>query len=545
MTGTTALTDLPEWKALQNHYESVRDLHLRSLFASDAGRAGRFSVEAAGLFLDYSKNRITDETVRLLVSLARARGVEARRDAMFSGEKINVSEGRAVLHVALRAPRDQQIVVDGKDVVPEVHEVLDRMASFSVQVRSGQWIGHSGKRIRNVVNIGIGGSYLGPEMAYRALRQFSDSFLDFRFVANVDGAAFTEATQDLDPHETLFIIASKTFTTLETMANAGLARRWVLEAIGAEEGVKRHFIALSTNAEAVAKFGIDTANMFGFWDWVGGRYSMDSAIGLSTMIAIGPENFRSMLDGFHAIDEHFRTAAPERNMPMLMGLLTVWYNNFFGVETVGVMPYAANLSRFPAYLQQLQMESNGKHVNLEGRVLDIQTGPVIWGEPGTDAQHSFYQLIHQGTKLIPCDMIGFCRPLSPVAEQHDLLMANLFAQAEALAFGKSAEELAAEGSDPAQTPFRVCQGNRPTNTILADRLTPHTLGALVALYEHNVFTQGAIWGIDSFDQWGVELGKVLAKRIVPELAVGQEQALAHDGSTNALIQRYRRLRDAD
>ena len=497
MTGTTSLTDLPEWKALQRHYESVRELHLRSLFASDAGRAEQFAVEAAGLFLDYSKNRITDETVRLLVSLARARGVEARRDAMFAGEKINVSENRAVLHVALRAPRGQRIFVDGKDVVPEVHAVLDRMADFSVQVRSGQWTGHSGKRIRNVVNIGIGGSHLGPEMAYRALRQFGDPSLNFRFVANVDGAAFTEATQDIDPHETLFIIASKTFTTLETMANAGLARRWVLDAIGAEEGVRRHFVALSTNAEAVAKFGIDTANMFGFWDWVGGRYSMDSAIGLSTMIAIGPENFRSMLEGFHAIDEHFRTAPPERNMPMLMGLLTVWYNNFFGAETVGVMPYAANLSRFPAYLQQLQMESNGKHVDLDGKNLDVQTGPVIWGEPGTDAQHSFYQLIHQGTKLIPCDMIGFCRPLSPVAEQHDLLMANLFAQAEALAFGKSAEELAAEGSDPAQTPFRVCQGNRPTNMILADRLTPHALGALVALYEHNVFTQGAIWGIDS------------------------------------------------
>ncbi len=544
MAGTASLMELPEWKALESHYRYLRDRHLRSLFADDPGRAERFTVEAAGLFLDYSKNRITDETLRLLVSLARARGVEARRDAMFSGEKINVSEKRAVLHVALRAPRGQRIFVDGKDVVPDVHAVLDRMAAFSVQVRSGAWTGHSGRRIRNVVNVGIGGSYLGPEMAYRALRPFSDSSLDLRFVANVDGAAFTEATQDLDPHETLFIIASKTFTTLETMANAALARRWVLNAIGAEEGVKRHFVALSTNAEAVAEFGIDTANMFGFWDWVGGRYSMDSAIGLSTMIAVGPENFRSMLEGFHAIDEHFRTAPPERNMPMLMGLLTVWYNNFFGAETLGVMPYAANLSRFPAYLQQLQMESNGKHVDLDGRDVVSQTGPVIWGEPGTDGQHSFYQLIHQGTKLIPCDMIGFCHPLSPVAEQHDLLMANLFAQAEALAFGKTAEELAAEGSEPAQTPFRVCQGNRPTNMILADRLTPHALGALVALYEHNVFTQGAIWGIDSFDQWGVELGKVLAKRIAPELAPGMEPALAHDGSTNALIRRYRRLRDA-
>ena len=543
MTGTTALTDLPEWKALQTHYESVKDLNLRGLFASDAGRAERFAVEAAGLFLDYSKNRITDETVRLLVSLARARGVEARRDAMFSGAKINVSERRAVLHVALRAPRSERIVVDGEDVVPEVHAVLDRMAAFSDRLRSGAWTGHSGKRIRNVVNIGIGGSYLGPEMGYRALRQFADPSLKLRFVANVDGAAFTAATHDLDPHETLFIIASKTFTTLETMTNAALARRWVLDAIGDEQGVKRHFVALSTNAEAVAKFGIDTANMFGFWDWVGGRYSMDSAIGLSTMIAVGPENFRSMLAGFHAIDEHFRTAPPERNMPMLMGLLTVWYNNFFGAQTIGVMPYAADLSRFPAYLQQLQMESNGKHVDLDGRALDVETGPIIWGEPGTDGQHSFYQLIHQGTKLIPCDLIGFCHALSPVAEQHDLLMANLFAQAEALAFGKTAEELAAEGSDPAQTPFRVCLGNRPTNMILADRLTPHALGALVALYEHNVFTQGAIWGIDSFDQWGVELGKVLAKRIAPELAPGPEPALAHDSSTNALIRRYRRLRN--
>jgi glucose-6-phosphate isomerase len=542
MTGTAALTATPEWKALQAHYESVKDTHLRALFASDAGRAERFSVEGPGLFLDYSKNRITDATVRLLADLARARGVETQRDAMFSGEKINVSENRAVLHVALRAKRDQRIFVDGEDVVPEVHAVLDRMAAFSDSVRSGAWTGHSGKRIRNVINIGIGGSYLGPEMAYRALRPFCDPGLALRFVANVDGADFTKATHDLDPHETLFVIASKTFTTLETMANAALARRWVLNAIGAEEGIARHFVALSTNAEAVEKFGIDTANMFGFWDWVGGRYSMDSAIGLSTMIAVGPENFRSMLDGFHAMDEHFRTAPPERNMPMLMGLLTVWHNNFFGAETVAVLPYAADLARFPAYLQQLQMESNGKHVDLAGRHVEVQTGPVIWGEPGTDGQHSFYQLIHQGTKLIPCDLIGFCHPSSPIAEQHDLLMANLFAQAEALAFGKTAEELAAEGSDPAQTPFRVCEGNRPTNLILAERLTPHALGALVALYEHNTFTQGAVWGIDSFDQWGVELGKVLAKRIVPELTAGVEPALAHDSSTNALIRRYRRLR---
>ncbi len=544
MTVKATLAATSEWEALEAHYGSVKEKSLRSLFAADPGRAERFSVEAAGLFLDYSKNRITDETVGLLATLARARGVEARRDAMFSGEKINVSEGRAVLHVALRAPRDWSIVVDGEDVIPQVHAVLDQMAAFSDQVRSGAWKGHTGKRIRNVVNIGIGGSHLGPEMAYRALHAFSDKALNFRFVANVDGAAFTEATQDLDPHETLFIIASKTFTTLETMSNAAAARRWSLAALGDEAAVARHFVALSTNAEAVKAFGIDTANMFGFWDWVGGRYSMDSAIGLSTMIAVGPDNFRAMLAGFHAMDEHFRTAPIERNMPMLMGLLAVWYNNFFGAQTIGVMPYAANLARFPAYLQQMQMESNGKHVDIDGRRLDVQTGPVYWGEPGTDAQHSFYQLIHQGTKLIPVDMIGFCAPLSPIASQHDLLMANLFAQAEALAFGKTAEELAAEGSDPKQTPFRVCEGDRPTNMILADRLTPHTLGALVALYEHSAFTQGAIWGIDSFDQWGVELGKVLAKHIVPELTSAGEPPLAHDGSTNALIRRYRRLRGA-
>ena len=542
MSGTTTLTTLPEWKALQAHYEKVKDVTLRALFADSPRRGEIFDVEGAGLFLNYSKNRITDETVRLLIELARARGVAARRDAMFSGEKINVSEDRAVLHVALRAERSQKILVDGKDVVPEVHAVLDRMAAFADKVRSGAWTGHSGKRIRNIINIGIGGSYLGPEMAYRALRPFCDPGLTVRFVANVDGAEFTKATQGLDPHEKLFIIASKTFTTLETMTNAASARRWVLAAIGAEVGIARHFVALSTNAEGVSKFGIETANMFGFRDWVGGRYSMDSAIGLSTMIALGPENFRAMLAGFHAMDEHFRTAPPERNLPMLMGLLTVWYNNFFGAQTVGVMPYSADLGRFPAYLQQLQMESNGKHVDLAGRHVDYQTGPVIWGEPGTDGQHSFYQLIHQGTKLIPCDFIGFCQPLSPLADQHDLLMANLFAQAEALAFGKTAEELAVEGSKPSQTPFRVCEGNRPTNVILAERLTPHTLGALVALYEHNVFTQGAIWDIDSFDQWGVELGKVLAMRIVPELAKGAEPTLKHDGSTNALIRRYRRLR---
>ncbi|RBP11213.1 glucose-6-phosphate isomerase [Roseiarcus fermentans] len=544
MTVNATLQAMPEWQALETHWASVKDERLRDLFAADPGRAERFAVEAAGLFLDYSKNRIVDETVRLLAALARARGVEARRDAMFAGEKINVSENRAVLHVALRAPRDWSIVVDGEDVIPEVHAVLDRMAAFSDQVRSGGWKGHTGKAIKNVVNIGIGGSHLGPEMAYRALRGFSDDALTFRFVANVDGAAFTEATADLDPHETLFIIASKTFTTLETMTNAAAARAWALAALGDDKAIARHFVALSTNAAAVAEFGIDTANMFGFWDWVGGRYSMDSAIGLSTMIAVGPDNFRSLLEGFHAMDEHFRTAPIERNLPMLMGLLAVWYNDFFGAETVGVMPYSANLARFPAYLQQLQMESNGKHVDLEGRQVGVQTGPVYWGEPGTDAQHSFYQLIHQGTKLIPVDMIGFCAPLSPLADQHDLLMANLFAQAEALAFGKTAEEVAAEGVDPKLVPFRVFEGNRPTSMILADRLTPHALGALVALYEHNAFTQGAIWGIDSFDQWGVELGKVLAKRITPELTATSEPQLAHDSSTNALIRRYRRARAA-
>ena len=544
MSGAASLRTLTEWKALEAHYEREKSQHLRALFAADPRRGERFAVEAVGLHLDYSKNRITDETIRLLIDLCKARGVAARRDAMFAGEKINVSEDRAVLHVALRAPRDQTILVDGKNVVPEVHAVLDRMAAFSDAVRSGAWKGHTGKRIRNIVNIGIGGSYLGPEMAYRALRVDRDPDIEARFVANVDGADFTRATQGLDPRETLFIIASKTFTTLETMTNAAAARRWLIEAIGAEEAVARHFVALSTNAEAVQRFGIDKANMFGFWDWVGGRYSMDSAIGLSTMIAVGPENFRAMLAGFHAMDEHFRTAPPERNLPMLMGLLTIWYNNFFGAETIGIMPYSADLARFPAYLQQLEMESNGKHVDLDGRHVDYQTGPVIWGEPGTDGQHSFYQLIHQGTKLIPCDLIGFCRPLSPLAGQHDLLMANLFAQAEALAFGKTAEELAAEGSKPAQTPFRVCEGNRPTNVILAERLDPHTLGALIALYEHNVFTQGAIWDIDSFDQWGVELGKVLANRIAPELASAAEPPLHHDSSTNDLIRRYRRLRAA-
>ena len=462
---------------------------------------------------------------------------------MFAGEMINTTERRAVLHVALRAPRGTRIEVDGADVVPEVHRVLDAMATFATRLRSGEFTGHTGKRIRNVVNIGIGGSYLGPEMAYRALRPFSDRAMTFRFVANVDGADFNEATQDLDAAETLFIVSSKTFTTLETMTNAATARAWLVKKLGSEAAVAKHFAAVSTNIAGVTKFGIDPANTFGFWDWVGGRYSMDAAIGLSTMIAVGPDNFRAMLAGFHAMDEHFRTAPPARNLPMLLGLLTVWYNNFFGAQTIGIMPYAAALARFPAYLQQLQMESNGKHVALDGHKVNYQTGPIVWGEPGTDGQHSFYQLLHQGTKLVPCDMIGFCKPLSPFAEQHDLLMANLFAQAEALGFGKTAEELKAEGSPDYQTPFRVTEGNRPTNMILADRLDPATLGSLVALYEHSVFTQGAIWAIDSFDQWGVELGKVLASRIIPELDRGAEPKLAHDSSTNALINRYRRLRE--
>jgi glucose-6-phosphate isomerase len=541
MTGSRP-TETTAWKALAAHHAAIKDRHLRQLFAADPGRAARFSADGAGLFLDYSKNRITEETVRLLLDLARERGVAERRDAMFQGEKINVTERRAVLHAALRAPRGTVIMVDGKDVVADVHAVLDRMANFSTKVRDGSWKGHSGRRIRNVVNIGIGGSYLGPEMAYLALRGFSDRSMKFLFVSNVDGADFTETTEGVDPAETLFIISSKTFTTLETMTNAATARAWIIDGLGSEAAVARHCVAVSTNTEGVAKFGIDTAQMFGFWDWVGGRYSMDSAIGLSTMIAIGPDRFREMLAGFHAMDEHFRTAPLERNLPVLMGLLTVWYNNFFGTETLGIMPYAAPLARFPAYLQQLQMESSGKHVDIDGNAVAWQTGPIIWGEPGTDGQHSFYQLIHQGTKLIPCDLIGFCEPLSPLAHQHDLLMANLFAQAEAFAFGKTAEELAAEGSPALQTPFRVTEGNRPTNVILADRLEPWILGSLVALYEHSVFTQGAIWAIDSFDQWGVELGKVLAGRIIPELAGAGEPELRHDGSTNALIARYRRSR---
>ena len=536
------LTQSAAWQALQAHHAEIAPRHLRQFFADDPGRAQRMTAEGAGIFLDFSKNRITDETLRLLLRLAEDRGVAARREAMFRGEKINITENRAVLHTALRAPREAHILVDGHDVVPDVQAVLDAMAGFAERVRAGAWTGHTGRRIRAVVNIGIGGSALGPEMAYRALRAVSDPEILCRFVSNVDGAAFTEATNDLDPAETLFIISSKTFTTLETMTNAGTARAWTLAALHDEAAIARHFVAVSTNHEAVAKFGIDTANMFGFWDWVGGRYSMDSAIGLSTMIAVGPDNFRQMLAGFHAMDEHFRSAPPARNLPLLLGLLTVWYNNFFGAQTIGIMPYAAPLARFPAYLQQLQMESNGKHVDLSGRHVDYETGPIIWGEPGTDGQHSFYQLIHQGTKLIPCDLIGFCRPLSPLDGQHDLLMANLFAQAEALAFGKTEAELAAENANPRQRPFRVMEGNRPTNVLLAEALTPFSLGALVALYEHSVFTQGAIWNIDSFDQWGVELGKMLAQRIVPELSAATPPPLQHDSSTNALIRRYRAAR---
>jgi len=532
------------WQALADHHRRIGPLHLRRMFADDPGRAARFSAEGAGLFLDYSKNRITGETIDLLERLAAARQVAARRDAMFRGDKINVTEKRAVLHVALRAPRGARIDVDGKNVVPEVHEVLDRMAAFATRIRAAEWKGHTGKRIRNVVNIGIGGSYLGPEMAYRALRPFSERDMTFRFVANVDGADFVEATLGLDAAETLFIVSSKTFTTLETMTNAATARRWIVDRLGSEAAVARHFVAVSTNGDGVRKFGIEPENMFGFWDWVGGRYSMDGAIGLSTMIAIGPDHFRDMLAGFHAMDEHFRSAPLRQNLPFLLGMLTVWYNNFFGAQTVGVMPYSAHLGRFPAYLQQLQMESNGKHVDLSGAPVTYETGPIFWGEPGTDGQHSFFQMIHQGTKLIPCDLIGFLQPLSPLADQHDLLMANLFAQAEALAFGKTAAEVAAEAVPDWQVPFRVFEGNRPTNVILADRLDPRTLGSLVALYEHSAFTQGAVWNIDSFDQWGVELGKVLALRIAPALDPASAEPSGHDGSTAALIARYRRARAA-
>ncbi len=541
-TGTLPpLSERPSWRALAAHHAQTRDLTLRRLFADDPGRGERLTLEAAGLFLDYSKNRVTDETLGRLVDLARECGVAERRDAMFRGEKINVTENRAVLHVALRAPRGEVIRVDGQDVVPEVHAVLDRMAAFSERVRSGAWTGHTGKRIRNVINVGIGGSDLGPVMAYEALRHYSDRSMTFRFVSNVDGTDFAEATRELDPAETLFIISSKTFTTLETMTNAHTARAWTLAGLGGDaKAVARHFVAVSTNAGKVSEFGIDTANMFGFWDWVGGRYSMDSAIGLSTMIAVGAENFRRMLSGFHAMDEHFRTAPLEKNMPVLMGLLAVWYTDFFGAATVAVLPYEQYLKRFPAYLQQLTMESNGKHVRLDGAPVGVDTGPVYWGEPGTNGQHSFYQLIHQGTRLIPCDFIAFFEALNPLGRHHDLLVANVFAQAEALAFGKTADEVRAEGTPDWLVPHRVFEGNRPTNTILARRLEPETLGALVALYEHSVFTQGAIWGIDSFDQWGVELGKVLAQKIVPELEAAAEPKLAHDASTNALIRRYRK-----
>jgi glucose-6-phosphate isomerase len=539
---TTSLRDLPAWKALETHYQQVRGQHLRELFATDPARGERLTAEGVGLYLDYSKHRITDETLKLLLQLAEESDLRGRIDAMFAGEPINMTEHRSVLHVALRAPKGASIKVDGKDVVPEVHAVLDKMAGFSDKIRSGEWKGYTGNRIRNVVNIGIGGSDLGPVMAYEALKSYSDRSLTFRFVSNVDGTDFAEATRDLDPAETLFIVSSKTFTTLETMTNAQTARAWCLAALNDEKAVARHFVAVSTNAEEVSKFGIDTANMFGFWDWVGGRYSMDAAIGLSTMIAVGPENYRAMLDGFHAMDEHFRTAPFQRNLPVIMGLLTVWYADFFGAETVAVLPYDQYLKRFPAYLQQLTMESNGKSVTLDGRRVDYATSPIFWGEPGTNGQHSFYQLIHQGTRLIPCDFIGFCRTLNPLGNHHDLLMSNVFAQAEALAFGKTAEEVKAEGTPDWLVPHRTFEGNRPSNVILAERLTPEVLGTLIALYEHSVFTQGTIWRINSFDQWGVELGKVLAKRIIPELEAKDEPKLAHDTSTNALIRRYRRFK---
>ena len=548
MTGTTgrsgdsALRQLPAWKALEQHAASVRGLHLRQLFADDPGRGERLAVEAAGIYLDYSKNRVTDETLALLLRLAEESGLRERIDAMFRGDKINTTEGRAVLHVALRAPRGRSILVDGVDVVPEVHAVLDRMAEFARRVRGGSWTGHTGRRIRNVINIGIGGSDLGPVMAYEALKHYSDREMTFRFVSNVDGTDFVEATRGLDPAETLFIVSSKTFTTLETMTNARTARAWTLAALHDEQAIARHFVAVSTNAGEVAGFGIDTSNMFGFWDWVGGRYSMDSAIGLSTMIAVGPESFRAMLDGFHEMDEHFRTAPWPRNLPVLLGLLQLWYGDFFDAQTVAVLPYEQYLKRFPAYLQQLTMESNGKRVTLDGAEVDYQTGAIYWGEPGTNGQHSFYQLIHQGTKLIPCDFIAFGRPLHPLGRHHDLLLANVLAQAEALAFGKTPEQVTAEGTLPELVPHRTFPGNRPSNVLFLEELTPRALGKLVALYEHSVFTQGTIWRIDSFDQWGVELGKVLAQRIIPEIESAEEPALRHDSSTNALIRRVRGLR---
>jgi glucose-6-phosphate isomerase len=532
------------WRVLASHYKTVSKLQLRQLFADDPRRGQRMALEAVGLYLDYSKNRVTDETLKLLLQLAVESGLRARIDAMFNGEKINITEARAALHVALRAPNNTAILVDGKNVVPEVHAVLDRMENFSNRVRRGDWKGHTGKRIRNVINIGIGGSDLGPVMAYEALKHYSERDMNFRFVSNVDGTDFAEAIQDLDPAETLFIVSSKTFTTLETMTNAQTARGWSIAGMGGDEkSVARHFVAVSTNGGEVSKFGIDTANMFEFWDWVGGRYSMDSAIGLAVMIAIGPDNFRAMLSGFHQMDEHFRTAPFEGNLPVLMGLLAVWYNDFFGAQTAAVLPYEQYLKRLPAYLQQLTMESNGKHVTLDGDLLKHDTGPIYWGEPGTNGQHSFYQLIHQGTRLIPCDFIAFAKTLNPLGRHHDMLLANVFAQTEALAFGKTPEQVKAEGTPDWLVPHRVFEGNRPSNTILAERLTPEVLGKLVALYEHSVLTQGIIWNIDSFDQWGVELGKVLAQRIIPELENGPEPMLNHDSSTNTLIRRYRKLKE--
>ncbi|HEX6753756.1 MAG TPA: glucose-6-phosphate isomerase [Solirubrobacterales bacterium] len=546
MSDVSALRQHPAWHALQDHYAGFHNEHLRDLFAADPQRGERLVADGAGLHLDFSKNRITDETLMLLGQLAKECGVEERREAMFAGEHINVSEDRAVLHVALRMPRGRSLIVDGVDVVKQVHETLGRMAAFAERVRSGEWTGHTGKPIRNVVNVGIGGSDLGPAMAYEALRHYSRRALSFRFVSNVDGTDFAESTRGLDPEETLFVISSKTFTTLETMTNARTAREWSLAGLGGEEeAVAKHFVAVSTNAEEVSKFGIDTENMFGFWEWVGGRYSMDSAIGLSTMLAIGPARFEEMLAGFHTMDEHFREAPPAENLPMLMGLLSVWYGDFFGAQTCGVFPYDQYLHRFPAYLQQLTMESNGKHVTLDGAHVDYDTGAIFWGEPGTNGQHSFYQLIHQGTRLIPCDFIGFMQSNNPLGDHHDLLMSNVFAQSEALAFGKTPEQVRAEGTPEEVVPHRVMEGNRPSNTILAERLDPHTLGTLVALYEHSTFTQGAVWGIDSFDQWGVELGKALAVAIVPELQADEEPELAHDSSTNALIRRYRQARRAE
>jgi len=539
------LLERPAWTALQAHYKQIAPLHLRELFAKEPGRGERLTLEAAGIYLDYSKNRVTNETLALLVQLADESGLRERIDAMFGGERINVSENRAVLHTALRAPKGATVRVDGENVVPQVHAVLDRMNDFASRVRSGTWQGHTGKRIRNVVNIGIGGSDLGPMMAYEALKSYSERAMTFRFVSNVDGTDFAEAVRDLDPAQTLFIVSSKTFTTLETMANANAARAWSLQGLGNDsKAVARHFVAVSTNAAEVTRFGIDTANMFEFWDWVGGRYSMDSAIGLSTMLAVGPEHFRALLNGFHEMDEHFRTAPFARNLPVLMGLLGIWYTDFFGAQTVAVLPYEQYLHRFPAYLQQLTMESNGKHVTLDGKRVRYDTGPIYWGEPGTNGQHSFYQLIHQGTRLIPCDFIAFAQTLNPVGEQHDMLLANVFAQGEALAFGKTPEEVKAEGSADWLVPHRTFEGNRPSNTLLLDRLTPAALGKLVALYEHSVFTQGVIWSIDSFDQWGVELGKVLATRILGELGAGRTPELTHDSSTNGLIRRYRNLRSA-